>query len=100
MGNSHARRMLVECAWSYRFPVRQTMHLKRKAKDAAEDAKKIAWRAQKRLCSRYRKLVWCRCPVSGEEHNMVFWGNEYKQGGLKYRCPAAAYNLSCKGWAK
>jgi len=55
-GNGHARRMLVECAWSYRFPARQTMHLKRKAKDASEQAKSIAWRAQKRLCGRYRQL--------------------------------------------
>jgi transposase len=55
-GNSHARRMLVECAWSYRFPARQSMHLKRKAKDASEAARAIAWRAQKRLCGRYRQL--------------------------------------------
>jgi transposase len=56
-GNGHARRMLVECAWSYRFPARQTMHLKRKAKTASPDAKAIAWRAQKRLCGRYRQLT-------------------------------------------
>ncbi|WP_223212032.1 IS110 family RNA-guided transposase [Thiolapillus brandeum] len=56
-GNGHARRMLVECAWSYRFPARQTMHLKRKAKAAPERAKAIAWRAQKRLCGRYRQLT-------------------------------------------
>lgn len=56
-GNSHARRMLVECAWSYRFPARQTMHLKRKAKDAPAQAKAIAWKAQKRLCGRYRDLL-------------------------------------------
>ena len=52
-----ARRMLVESAWSYRFPVRQTMRLKRKAKHASEEAKVIAWRAQKRLCGRYRTLL-------------------------------------------
>jgi len=57
-GNGHARRMLVESAWSYRFPARQTMHLKRKAKGASEEARAIAWRAQKRLCGRYRKLNW------------------------------------------
>jgi transposase len=56
-GNRHARRMLVECAWSYRFPARQTMHLKRKAKAASAEAKAIAWRAQKRLCGRYRQLT-------------------------------------------
>jgi transposase len=55
-GNGHARRMLLECAWSYRFPARQTMHLKRKARSASPEAKAIAWRAQKRLCGRYRQL--------------------------------------------
>ena len=56
-GNSHARRMLVESAWSYRFPARQTAHLKRKAAKASDEAKVIAWRAQKRLCGRYRTLL-------------------------------------------
>jgi transposase len=56
-GNSHARRMLVESAWSYRFPARQTAHLKRKAKNASDEAKAIAWQAQKRLCGRYRTLL-------------------------------------------
>ena len=56
-GNGHARRMLVESAWSYRFPARQTMHLKRKAVNASESAKTIAWTAQKRLCTRYRTLT-------------------------------------------
>lgn len=56
-GNGHARRMLVESAWSYRFPARQTMHLKRKAVAASGEAKAIAWRAQKRLCGRYRTLT-------------------------------------------
>lgn len=56
-GNGHARRMLVESAWSYRFPARQTMHMKRKSKTASDEAKAIAWKAQKRLCGRYRTLV-------------------------------------------
>lgn len=56
-GNGHARRILVESAWSYRLPARQTMHLKRKAAPAPEQAKAIAWKAQKRLCGRYRSLT-------------------------------------------
>ncbi len=56
-GNGHARRMLVESAWSYRFPARQTMYLKRKAQNASQEARAIAWKAQKRLCGRYRTLV-------------------------------------------
>jgi len=55
-GNRHARRMLVESAWSYRFPARQTAHLQRKAASASAEARTIAWQAQKRLCGRYRRL--------------------------------------------
>ena len=56
-GNNHARRILVESAWSYRFPARQTAHLKRKAKTASDEARAISWRAQRRLCARYRHLI-------------------------------------------
>lgn len=56
-GNHHVRWLLVEAAWCYRFPARQTAHLKRKAKNASVESKRIAWRAQTRLCGRYRKLV-------------------------------------------
>jgi transposase len=56
-GNGHARRMLIESAWSYRFPARQTKHLKAKAANASSEAKRIAWKAQVRLCGRYRTLT-------------------------------------------
>ena len=56
-GNRHARRTLIESAWSYRFPARQTAHMRRKAANASDTAKTIGWRAQKRLCGRYRTLV-------------------------------------------
>ena len=55
-GNTHARRILIESAWCYRFPARQTMYMKRKAIGASDQAKQIAWKAQKRLCGRYRDL--------------------------------------------
>ncbi len=56
-GNTHARRILVESSWSYRFAARQTAHLKRKAAEASDEAKAIAWKAQKRLCGRYRTMT-------------------------------------------
>lgn len=65
-GNGYARRILVESAWSYRFPARQTMHLKRKAVNATEEAREIAWRAQRRLCGRYRRLI-----ESGKNQKLV-----------------------------
>ena len=56
-GNRHARQVLVESAWCYRFPARQTSYMNRKAEDASAYAQAIAWKAQKRLCKRYRKLI-------------------------------------------
>ena len=56
-GNGHVRRVLVEAAWSYRFPARQTAHLRRKAAAAPEAVQALAWAAQKRLCARYRHLL-------------------------------------------
>jgi len=56
-GNGHVRRVLVESAWSYRFPARITGHLRRKAKNASPEVKAIAWEAQRRLCGRYRHLL-------------------------------------------
>jgi transposase len=55
-GNTHARRILVEAAWCYRFTARKTMHLKRKEQFASQRAREIAWKAQKRLCGRYKDL--------------------------------------------
>lgn len=56
-GNGHVRRVLVEAAWSYRFPARKTAHLRRKAAAAPEAVQALAWAAQKRLCARYRHLL-------------------------------------------
>ena len=55
-GNGRVRRLLVEAAWCYRYPARRTLHLQKKAEKATEGAKAIAWKAQKRLCHRYRFL--------------------------------------------
>lgn len=55
-GNTHARRLLVECAWSYRFPARRTAHMRRKVAQAPQSVQAVAWRAQERLCGRYRHL--------------------------------------------
>lgn len=55
-GNSHVRRVLVEAAWTYRHPARKTAHLQRRAKRTSEVVQEIAWKAQKRLCARYRLM--------------------------------------------
>ncbi len=56
-GNGHVRRVLVEAAWCYRFPARKTAVLQRRAEQTTAAVQEIAWKAQKRLCLRYRHLV-------------------------------------------
>jgi len=56
-GNSEARAMLVEAAWSYRLPAREALHYRRRVEDLPEEIRAIAWKAQARLCRRYRRLA-------------------------------------------
>lgn len=58
-GNSHARRMLTEAAWSYRkyaLPARITPIIARRQDGQTREVRDIAWKAQVRLCGRYRLL--------------------------------------------
>lgn len=56
-GNGHARRVLVEAAWSYRFRARKTACIQRRAEKTSLPIQAIAWEGQKRLCARYRHLI-------------------------------------------
>lgn len=56
-GNGHVRRVLVEAAWTYRFPARKTAHLQRRAECTSDAVQEIAWNAQKRLCGRYKLMA-------------------------------------------
>jgi transposase len=56
-GNGHVRRVLVEAAWCYQSPARMTAHMRQKAEKTSKAVQEIAWKAQKRLCSRYWYLI-------------------------------------------
>jgi transposase len=55
-GNGHARRVLVEGAWSHRFPARVSRALGDRQEGLPEAVREIAWKAQVRLCQRFRHL--------------------------------------------
>jgi transposase len=55
-GNRRARRILVECAWSYRHPPRVGKKKQDKVAAAPRAVREIAWKAQCRLSARYRAL--------------------------------------------
>jgi transposase len=56
-GNGNARRMLVESAWSYRLPARVSRRLRERQQNVPQAVWEIAWKAQLRLCARYRRLM-------------------------------------------
>jgi transposase len=56
-GSRRARRMLVECAWSYQHPPRVGAAKQLKVDAAPRAVREIAWKAQCRLHGRYRALV-------------------------------------------
>ena len=58
-GNGHVRRMLVEAAWAYRFRARVTQTLLKRQHGLRQPICEIAWKAQVRLCARYRRL-WAK----------------------------------------
>jgi len=63
-GNGHVRRILVESAWTYRLPARMSRELVVRNQGQPKSVRDIAWRAQLRLCSRYRRLQ-----ARGVHHN-------------------------------
>jgi len=56
-GNSHARRALVEGAWAYRYPAKVSRHLQLRLERLPVEVQAIGWKAQVRLCKRYRQLI-------------------------------------------
>lgn len=56
-GNRRARRVLVEGAWTYRYPARVSETLRPRLEGLPKAVRDIAWKAQIRLCARYRRLT-------------------------------------------
>jgi transposase len=56
-GNGRVRRILVESAWSYRYPPRVSREKQNKVAAAPRAVREIAWKAQMRLCGRFRSLT-------------------------------------------
>jgi len=56
-GNTHARRVLVEGAWAYRYPTKVSRHLQLRLEKQPKILQDISWKAQVRLCKRYRQLI-------------------------------------------
>lgn len=56
-GNGHVRRALTEAAHAYRYPARESRGMLPRLAGLPEEIREISWKAQVRLCSRYRRLM-------------------------------------------
>lgn len=68
-GNAHLRRVLVESAWSYRYQPHVSRGLRVRVNRVSEEVQRTAWKAQRRLCDRYRRLT-----AAGKPKNKVVVG--------------------------
>jgi transposase len=55
-GNTHAHRALIEGAWAYRYPAKVSRHLQLRLEQVPKPIQDLSWKAQVRLCTRYRQL--------------------------------------------
>jgi transposase len=56
-GNAHVRRVLIEGAWAYHYRPRVSRQIHLRQESLPQNLRDIAWKAQLRLCKRYRALV-------------------------------------------
>ena len=65
-GNAHARRTIIEGAWAYRYNAKVSRQIQQRQETLSQAIRDIAWKAQVRLCKRYRRLV-----AKGKNPNIV-----------------------------
>jgi transposase len=65
-GNAHARRALVEGSWAYRHPAKVSPIIRKRLDKLPKPIEDIAWKAQVRLCKRFRRLT-----ARGKNPNVV-----------------------------
>ena len=56
-GNVSARKALVEAAWTYRHSAGLGVQHQQRQRGLPQQVRDIAWKAQTRLCARYRRLM-------------------------------------------
>jgi transposase len=78
-GHTHARRVLVEGAWAYRYPAKVSRHLQLRLEQLPKPIQDISWKAQVRLCKRFRRLL-----ARGKHANQVVVAMARELAGLMW----------------
>jgi hypothetical protein len=98
------RRALIEAAWTYRYPARVSETLRARLEGLPKPVRDIAWKAQVRLCARYRpSALQGRSCLSSWPRSLERWPRSYGPSDARSRqrkgdalFPAAAQS---RGWS-
>ena len=94
-GNSHARWMLIEAAWTYRQAPKVSRYLTQRQEGLPREVKELSWRAQNRLSHKYRKL---RALVADDKPARPLETIFVVDGHPSHRAKmVVAYVASCRG---
>ena len=93
-GDIHARTMLIEAAWSYRFPARIARAKLAAVEAVAEPVREIAWKAQVRLCRRYREMM-----LAGKPKQVVVTAIARELAGFVWAIARVTAGLPAEGTA-
>ena len=55
--------MLIEAGWPYRLPAREEERYHMRVEGLPDEIRAVAWRAQVRLCQRFRRLMAAGKPL-------------------------------------
>jgi transposase len=87
-GNAHARRLLTEAAWNYRFRPRIGYAAQRRAEHLPQALRDLGWKAQLRLTARFARLR-----ARGVHHNKVCVAVARELAGFVWAIGTAAQPL-------
>ena len=81
--------MLIEAAWSYRFPARISREQLLRQEGLAKPIRDTAWKAQERLCRRYASSPWRENhPLWSRPRSLQNWRASPGRSPSTFRSPA------------
>lgn len=83
-GNGHVRKVLTEAAHAYSLPARESRALLARLEGLPQDVRDIAWKAQVRLCTRFKRLQ-----ARGKNRNSVVTATARELAGFMWAIACA-----------
>jgi len=83
-GNGHVRKVLTEAAHAYSHPARESRILLKRLEGLPQEVRTIAWKAQVRLCARFKKLQ-----ARGKNRNSVVTATARELAGFMWAISCA-----------